>query len=292
MAYEFQELTEASTPTATVGSVSAYELSEQQPTPSVDNFVKFSSPNSFRLETVNQNTQWNGTMQYSYDNGQNWSTFSGGGANSGYDRATSSYILLLRGIGNSHLKTSNDSIGAFRFTSGTDISVSGNLESLLDYTTVALGNHPTMDNYCFAYLFSGTPITDASDLVLPIPSTEYCFANMFRSCTSLVYSIKNLNTITTQPSCCRGMFYGCSNMITIPRVDSGVDLASYSCREMFRGCSKIKISTTQDSEYINEYKIPTLSNANATNNMFYSTGGSFTGAPTANTTYYTSNTVV
>lgn len=44
-------------------------------------------------------------------------------------------------------------------------------------------------------------------------------------------------------------------------------------------------TTTQDDEYINSYPIPY-------SGMFDNTGGTFTGTPTSNTTYYTSNTVV
>ena len=291
MSYSFKKLNKSSSATTTVNNVSFYKLSEQQPTPSVDNFIKFSSPNSFSVQTQNQSRQWNGTMQYSDNNGQNWLTFLGGTVNSGYDSQTSTYVLLFRGVGNTHFKSDNTLVGSFKFVSGSDITVSGNLESLLDYEVVAGGNHPSIDDYCFAYLFSGNPIIDASNLVLSDSIAQYCYANMFRSCTSLIYSVKNLKA-ATQSACYRAMFYGCSNMITIPSINREVSLAANSCREMFNGCSKIKLSTTQDSEYTNEYIIPLISASTAINNMFTSTGGSFTGTPASNTTYYTSNQVV
>ena len=74
---------------------------------------------------------------------------------------------------------------------------------------------------------------------------------------------------------------------------------SASCYEsMFEGCSLIKLSTTQTGEYQTAYTIPksgTGTTANgALQNMFVNTGGTFTGTPSINTTYYlsTSNTVV
>lgn len=66
---------------------------------------------------------------------------------------------------------------------------------------------------------------------------------------------------------------------------------------MFKGCTKIKISTTRTSPYTNTYRIPysgtgvMFTSGSATTNMFANTGGTFTGTPSLNTTYYTSNTV-
>ena len=67
---------------------------------------------------------------------------------------------------------------------------------------------------------------------------------------------------------------------------------------MFSGCTNIKLSTTQTGEYQTAYRIPksgTGTTATDTlQNMFAGTGGTFTGTPNINTTYYlsTSNTVV
>jgi hypothetical protein len=59
---------------------------------------------------------------------------------------------------------------------------------------------------------------------------------------------------------------------------------------MFNGCTGIKLSTTQTAEYSVPYSIPkagtgTEGNSSLTD-MFTGTGGTFTGTPTINTTYY------
>lgn len=63
---------------------------------------------------------------------------------------------------------------------------------------------------------------------------------------------------------------------------------------MFQSCTKIKLSSTQTEEYTVEYRIPSSGTAttgtNSLNNMFAYTGGTFTGTPSINTTYYLSNT--
>ena len=62
---------------------------------------------------------------------------------------------------------------------------------------------------------------------------------------------------------------------------------------MFQGCTSLKLSTTQTGEYTQEYRIPSSGTgttaSNALTNMFVSTGGTFTGTPEINTTYYLSS---
>lgn len=62
---------------------------------------------------------------------------------------------------------------------------------------------------------------------------------------------------------------------------------------MFYGCTTLKLSATQTDEYTQEYSIPMTGTgttaSNALTNMFTSTGGTFTGTPEINTTYYLSS---
>ena len=62
---------------------------------------------------------------------------------------------------------------------------------------------------------------------------------------------------------------------------------------MFYGCAALKLSSTQTDEYTIKYRIPTsgtgTSAPDALTDMFTSTGGTFTGTPEINTTYYLSS---
>ena len=62
---------------------------------------------------------------------------------------------------------------------------------------------------------------------------------------------------------------------------------------MFGGCTSLKLSSTKTDEYIQEYRIPSsgdgVTATNALKSMFSSTGGTFTGTPSINTTYYLSS---
>ena len=91
------------------------------------------------------------------------------------------------------------------------------------------------------------------------------------------------------------MLKGCTSLTTVPALPA-TTLATSCYDGMFYGCSRIKISTTKVGSYNNEYRVPTvgtgIDNGNSLLNMFILTGGTFTGTPTINTTYYTENTIV
>ena len=93
--------------------------------------------------------------------------------------------------------------------------------------------------------------------------------------------------------CYAYMFRGCTGLTQAPDLPA-TTLAKYCYASMFRGCSKIKLSTTETGEYTQSYRIPTsgdgTTTTNSFSNMFAETGGTFTGTPSINTTYYLSNT--
>ena len=332
----------------------------------VKTYLTFSSPSSFTLKVNDTTKHWDGTLEYSTDT-SNWSTWDGAttlsSATSGSDN-----VLYLRGTGNTVITGDNNS---YKWVlTGSDIACTGNIENLLDYATVESGNHPTMANYCYRYMFrdctslTRAPALSATTLstycysnmfqgctgltqapALPattladdcyndmfygctgltqapaLPATtlkKYCYQSMFRACTSLTqapalpattladycyndmfYSCTSLTQAPALPAttlknyCYQGMFYDCTSLTQVPAL-SATKLKNYCYRYMFQGCSKIKLSSTQTDEYTQEYRIPSSGTGttatNALTYMFISTGGTFTGTPAINTTYYLSNT--
>ena len=164
----------------------------------------------------------------------------------------------------------------------------------MDYETVSAGGHPTMADSCYGNMFNGcTALTTAPAL----PATtlaEYCYSDMFVNCTSLI-SAPELPATTLTDGCYLSMFLGCTSLTTAPELPA-TTLAVACYAGMFVNCTKIKLSTTKTGEYQTAYRIPKSGTGttatNALNNMFGNTGGTFTGTPEINTTYYTSNTVV
>ena len=278
----------------------------------ITNYLTFSSPNPFSISVATPG--WNGKLYCSTDT-KTWVEWTGNGVNA--TEADGIYALYFSGTGNTKI---TGGISKKWTLSGSSISCTGNIESLLDYETVAAGQHPTMSNSCYNGMFYGcTSLTTAPSL----PATTLvgsCYSSMFYGCTSLTtapslpattlagscyyYMFNGCTSLTTAPSlpattlvngCYSDMFYGCTNLTTVPSLPA-TTLADYCYNYMFRGCSSIKLAISQSSEYDKEYRIPKSGDGvtarNALRNMFLATGGTFTGTPEINTTYYTSNTIV
>lgn len=151
----------------------------------------------------------------------------------------------------------------------------------------------SMPDYCCEYMFS-----DCTSLVFPPKIyckrvSTCCYATMFSRCTNLLYPV-DLSRIAVNSSlaigCFRGMYQYCTKLLYPSKLNS-TRFNESSCQSMYMGCTSIKLSTTQDSTYRAPYSIPTNKNGviNGTQvfaDMFTNTGGTFTGTPTINTTYY------
>lgn len=254
----------------------------------LDTALKFSSANPFSISAPKK---WDGKLEYT--NGSEWKTWNGMTIAS--SKIENNHCIYLRGTGNSKITGINSSKAKWNII-GTNIACNGDIDLLLDYTTVKSGSHPIMANYCYSSMFRDcTSLTTAPSL----PATTLvssCYQNMFYYCTSLT-TAPSLPATTLKDSCYASMFYGCTNLTTVPSLPATtLTYGSYS--SMFSGCKKIKLSTSKSGTYTKSYRIPKSGTGttatSALTNMFVSTGGSFKGTPTINTTYYldTSNTIV
>ena len=333
--------------------------------PAGKSYLTFSSPNSFTLKVNDTTKHWNGTLEY-FSSNRTWTVWDGTTTLSAVTD-DGEYVLYLRGTGNTVITGINES---YRWVlTGSDIACIGNIENLLDYATVESGNHPTMADYCYFFMFQGcTSLTQAPALpaitlasecydsmfygctsltqapALPATTlTNRCYNSMFRDCTSLTQA-PALPATTLVDYCYMNMFYGCTSLTQAPALPA-TTLADYCYMNMFRGCTSLtqapalpattltnrcynsmfqdctgltqapalpattltnrcyysmfsgctslKLSSTQTDEYMQEYRIPVsgtgTSASDALTNMFTSTGGTFTGTPEINTTYYLSS---
>lgn len=254
--------------------------------------LTFSSPEPFTLAIANATKNWNGTLEYSI-NRSTWTMWDGTTTLS-----SSGNKLYLRGTGNSRITGNFSSYpSSYRWIlTGSNISCIGNIENLLDYQIVARGEHPTMADDCYNGMFQDcTSLTTAPVLPATI-LTNMCYANMFYRCRSLT-SAPALPATTLANHCYVNMFYECISLAAVPELPA-TTLTAYCYAAMFSSCSLIKLSTTQTGEYQIPYKIPSsgtgTTGMGSLIDMFFSTGGTFTGAPEINTTYYlsTSNSII
>ena len=246
-------------------------------------YLTFSSPNTFSISV--SNPLWDGTLEYS-TNKTSWATWDGS--------EISGTVLYIRGTDNT--KIGGDASKPWGI-SGTNISCNGNIENLLDYQTVLTGEHPSMADDCYLGMFRDcTGLITAPEL--PATTLTYrCYGSMFRNCTNLTAS-PELPATTLTTACYLGMFYDCTSLTTIPELPA-TTLPAMCYSIMFYNCTGIKFSSTQTSAYTKAYRIPTtgtgtIASPTSLNNMFANTGGTFTGTPSINTTYYLdeSNTIV
>ncbi len=306
--------------------------------PSVNTALEFASASAFTMSVSTPG--WNGTMEY--HNGDDWVIWDGSEISSG--GTDGRQRIYIRGTGNTKVSGTN----TYRWTlTGTEIECNGNIENLLDYATVAAGEHPVMAENCYNRLFmSCTSLTTAPSLPATTLAKD-CYGYMFSGCTSLTtapslpattlaencyqYMFSGCTSLTTAPSlsattlakrCCRFMFNGCTSLTTAPSLPAttlaencytsmfenctslttvpslpATTLAEGCYEFMFGFCEKIKVSSTETDTYTTPYRIPM--NGTGTESaslicMFEGTGGTFTGTPSINTTYYldSSNTIV
>ena len=201
--------------------------------PEGKSYLTFSSPNSFTLAVNDTSKCWNGTLEYFASN-KTWAVWNGATTLSSVDN-DGEHVLYLRGIGNTII-TGNGSSYRWVLT-GNNIKCIGNIENLLDYATVTAGNHPTMANYCYAYMFEDCTSLTQAPALHATTLVSNCYSYMFRGCTALTQA-PALPATTLADYCYRSMFQGCTSLTQAP-VLPATTLANYCYYYMFQGCTSL-----------------------------------------------------
>lgn len=216
------------------------------------NYITFTGETSeFTLQATNK--KWDGTVQWSTDL-TNWTTLTGTEAMQSVGKK-----LYLRGKDNTTFCNVSNYSGV-EWQLSAKAGCSGNIQALLDYE-----NPPTS-----------------------IPAID-CYFAMFKNCTNLT-SAPSLLATTLTSACYYHMFYGCTSLTSLPELPA-TTLSGACYFGMFGNCTGIKLSTTQTAEYKTSWRIPSSGTIPSEpskwgHNMFNGTGGTFTGDPSINTTYY------
>ena len=150
----------------------------------------------------------------------------------------------------------------------------------------------TLAPNCYQAMFRGCPSLTQAPTLPATTLANSCYQFIFRNCTSLAQA-PSLPATTLVDYCYYGMFSGCTALTKAPALPA-TTLKIFCYSKMFYGCTSFKLSSTQTGEYTVAYRIPTTGTGttatNALTDMFASTGGTFAGTPSINTTYYLSNT--
>ena len=196
-------------------------------------YLTFSSLSSFTLNLYDNTKHWNGTLEY-FSTDKVWTVWNGTTTLYSIDN-NGEYVLYLRGTGNTVITIPTDNYNWI--LTGSDIKCIGNIENLLDYATVASGNHPTMGVNCYNSMFQGcTSLTQAPYLPATILS-KFCYAYMFQGCTSLTKAPALPATILTD-ECYNNMFNGCTALTQAPALPA-TTLSMHCYNQMFRDCTSL-----------------------------------------------------
>lgn len=154
----------------------------------LDTVLEFSSANPFSISAPKN---WDGKLEYT--NGSGWKMWDGSAIASG--EIEKNHYIYLRGTGNSKITGTTSSSVKWSII-GTNIACNGDIDLLLDYSTVKNGNRPAMASYCYSNMFQGcTSLTAAPSL----PATTLkinCYNSMFYLCTKIKLSTTASGTYT------------------------------------------------------------------------------------------------
>lgn len=253
-----------------------------------DLFLTFSSEDPFSLGVLDQSPyygpSWDGTLEYSLDT-ETWTEWDG----STTVQSNSNNELYLRGIGNTTMvNVENWCVTDFVLNSTSGVQCTGNIETLLNYQTVANRKHPVMGICCFTSLFQHCHSLISAPQLPAKTLSEGCYGQMFSYCESLLVA-PELPATTLAANCYESMFYSCTSLTIPPNLPATI-LAMGCYSSMFQECSGIKLSTVEEGKYTIPYRIPTMGRgvdaSDALMDMFHETGGTFKGTPDINTIYY------
>lgn len=120
-----------------------------------------------------------------------------------------------------------DIVPSQMFTGNTmDFKVYGNIMSL-GYPDDFSVNSVIPESSYFSSMFRGsTGLVDASNLILPTGVTNFCYQEMFSSCSNLVKA-PELPAETLSNFCYFAMFYGCTSLIYIKCL--ATDISATNC---------------------------------------------------------------
>lgn len=199
----------------------------------------YNGSNTISLKTTIGGTNITGShatqLQYSKDK-ETWTTITLSGTNT-IPMNSGERVYFRNDSGG--FNWYNDSNSQDRFYTQIKCSnnhkVGGNINSLLDYNNYNVAITP----YCFYQLFYRNEyLTDANELIFSKTSlADYCYQNMFTSCTALT-SAPKLPSTTLAPYCYQSMFSGCTSLTSAPALPA-TTLVEGCYRSMFTSCSSL-----------------------------------------------------
>lgn len=176
-------------------------------------------------------------IEYSLDNGDNWTTLASDTA-SPTVQSGDSIMWRAELTPSSGINQTRNYCGIGYFTSSCQYNAEGNVMSLLYADNFSGQTSLTGTVYAFAFLFTESNIVNANKLKIPATTLgNRCYMSMFKGCTSLI-STPQLPAMTMTEWCYRSMFEGCTSLTRTPQLPA-TTLGSACYYYMFKGCTSL-----------------------------------------------------
>ena len=189
-------------------------------------YIVFMSPKPFCISAKRK--KWNGTIEYSLDK-INWHNWDG--------KEIESNIIYMRGYGNTVITDNYYSGGHWRFETKDKLICRENIETLLDYKHCSRGEHPPMEQCCYAGMFSDCTSLMEAPVLPETKLAKWCYYGMFSGCISLVEA-PALPAKELADGCYNRMFSGCTSLVEAPALPA-TELANDCYYAMFEGCTSL-----------------------------------------------------
>ena len=179
----------------------------------------------------NPDASINPTIEYSFDK-INWYKLSNNVS------IKNNSNMYCRGLNPNGISPGYDEGHHSYFTSTGQFNVSGDIMTLIDYKHSVKEMIGTMMYMFGRYGDDYVDIVDASNLILSAKIlTSDCYANMFDSCSSMVYS-PQIEAEILAPYCYYKMFWGCTSLTTVPELPA-TKLEKECYAYMFSNCTSL-----------------------------------------------------
>ena len=187
-------------------------------------------------------TNHDNSIYYSLDNGSTWTQLTSG---SSTPTINTNEKIIFKAAGRQTLE------GIGKFSSSGQFNVMGNIMSLAHGDNFI--NNNTLNNYQFKRLFYDCyNLVNASNLILPATTlTNYCYAQMFDSCTSLT-TAPELPATTLATHCYAQMFDSCTSLTTAPELPA-TTLANHCYDDMFGECTSLTTAPELPATTLTDY---------------------------------------
>jgi hypothetical protein len=160
----------------------------------------------------------------------NWANATSGSAIS----VTAGAKIRFRGSGRNRLFTGDVADNVWSI-SGSEIAITGNMNTLLDYKNPPI----TVDANCFNNMFNAR--TNLKTVTATLPATTLgsnAYLNMFNGCTGLTTVPSSLPANVLGVNCYQSMFRGCIALVNIPTFNA-TSLNAGCYNQMFSGCTSL-----------------------------------------------------